>query len=232
MKSGLEYFPLDVHLDEKFELIEAEFGITGFAVVVKLLQRIYGGQGYYCEWTDEVALVFARHCGVGASAVSEIVNASIRRGIFDQKIFQEHGILTSAGIQRRYLDACSRRKIVEIQKSYLLLCHTQIPKNVHICGENVDIFAENVYANEQSKVKESKVKQSKVKESIYSGDAAADDPDTESGRMPFFGEVAELIGDYARALEFYKELSKTRPTDWRAAAMAWKKEHPLPKDRW
>ena len=56
MKSGLEYFPLDVHLDEKFELIEAEFGLTGFAVIVKLFQRIYGGQGYYCEWTNEVAL--------------------------------------------------------------------------------------------------------------------------------------------------------------------------------
>lgn len=36
MKSGIDYFPLDVSLDDKFELIEAEFGLTGFAVVVKL----------------------------------------------------------------------------------------------------------------------------------------------------------------------------------------------------
>lgn len=54
MKSGIDYFPLDVALDEKFELIEAEFGLTGFGVVVKLLQKIYGGQGYYVEWTKEV----------------------------------------------------------------------------------------------------------------------------------------------------------------------------------
>ena len=59
-KSGLEYFPLDVVLDDKFELIEAEFGLTGFAVIVKLFQKIYGGQGYYCEWTNEVALLFAK----------------------------------------------------------------------------------------------------------------------------------------------------------------------------
>ena len=51
LKDGVTYFPLDVVLDEKFELIEAEFGIKGFAVVVKLYQKIYG-QGYYCEWTD------------------------------------------------------------------------------------------------------------------------------------------------------------------------------------
>ena len=60
MKSGIDYFPLDVALDEKFELIEAEFGLTGFGVVVKLLQKIYGGQGYYAEWTKEVALLFAK----------------------------------------------------------------------------------------------------------------------------------------------------------------------------
>ena len=45
-KSGTPYFPLDVELDEKMELIEAEYGLTGYAVILKLLQRIYGGHGY------------------------------------------------------------------------------------------------------------------------------------------------------------------------------------------
>ena len=36
IKDGVDYFPFDVSLDEKFELIEAEFGLTGFAVIVKL----------------------------------------------------------------------------------------------------------------------------------------------------------------------------------------------------
>ena len=49
-KSGLEYFPLDVVLDDKFELIEAEFGLTGFAVIVKLFQKIYGGQEDWFGW--------------------------------------------------------------------------------------------------------------------------------------------------------------------------------------
>ena len=31
-KEGIEYFPLNCRLDEKFELIEAEFGLKGFAV--------------------------------------------------------------------------------------------------------------------------------------------------------------------------------------------------------
>ena len=68
--SGLAYFPLDVHLDSKFELIEAEFGLKGFGIVVKLLQKIYGGEGYYLEWTNEVGLLFSRHVGEGYELVS------------------------------------------------------------------------------------------------------------------------------------------------------------------
>lgn len=158
MKSGLEYFPLDVCLDEKFELIEAEFGLTGFAVVVKLLQRIYGQQGYYCEWTKEVALLFGRQCGFapGDNAVSEIVSAAVRRGIFDKKLYERYRILTSRGIQMRYLEAVSRRKSVEIKKQYLLADCVSNFKNVHISSEDVDIFQKNADISEQSKVEESK----------------------------------------------------------------------------
>lgn len=158
MKSGLEYFPLDVCLDEKFELIEAEFGLTGFAVVVKLLQRIYGQQGYYCEWTKEVALLFGRQCGFapGNNAVSEIVSAAVRRGIFDKKLYEWYRILTSRGIQMRYLEAVSRRKSVEIKKQYLLADCVSNFKNVHISSEDVDIFQKNADISEQSKVEESK----------------------------------------------------------------------------
>jgi hypothetical protein len=45
VKDGVDYFPLDVSLNEKMEFIEAQFGVIGFAVVVKLYQWIYG-RGY------------------------------------------------------------------------------------------------------------------------------------------------------------------------------------------
>ena len=47
----------------------------------------------------------------------------------------------------------------------LLLCTTQISKDVDILSENVYKNEENVYISEQSKVKESKVKESRVEES-------------------------------------------------------------------
>ena len=161
MKDGIPYFPLDCELDSKFELIEAEFGLQGFAVVVKLLQRIYGGEGYYCEWTKEVALLFAKRNGTGGNVVSEIVEASIKRGIFDKDMFERYGILTSKGIQLRYLKAVDRRKQVKIKKQYLLVECALLPKNVCIIEENVNIFQKNADISQQRKEEESKVKKSK-----------------------------------------------------------------------
>ena len=63
-KVGLDYFELDCHMDEKVELIEAEFGLKGFAIIVKLYQSIYSGFGYYCEWTPDISLLWARRLGV------------------------------------------------------------------------------------------------------------------------------------------------------------------------
>lgn len=164
-KSGIDYFPLDVSLDKKFELIEAEFGLTGFGVVVHLLQEIYGKEGYYIEWTEEVALLFARRYGLGGGVVSEIIEASIRRGMFDKEIYDKYRVLTSKGIQKRYLEAVSRRKSLEVDYNILLVDPTQICKDVNISAKNVDISSENADISEQSKVEKSRVKESKVKKS-------------------------------------------------------------------
>ena len=131
MRTGLEFFPLDVHLDDKFRLIQAEYGLTGFAVIVKLLQRIYGEFGYYC--------------------------------LFDSNLFEKYRILTSRGIQTRYLNAVERRKKVDMDARFLLVNDESLLRNVNILNENVNILSENVNILQQSKVKESKVKESNDK---------------------------------------------------------------------
>jgi len=166
VKSGLDFFPLDVSLDNKFKLIEAEFGITGFGVVVHLLQEIYGQEGYYIEWTEEVALLFSQRCGMGCNAVSEIVMASVRRGMFDKELFDKYNILTSRGVQKRYFEAVCRRKSLKVRDDILLVDITQILKNVNIEHENVNICSENDDISEQSKVKKSKEKKRKEENTI------------------------------------------------------------------
>lgn len=208
MNNGINYFPLNVHLDDKFELIEAEFGLKGFAIVVKLFQKIYGQQGYYCEWTEDVALLFGKNVGLGGDAVSEIVRAAIKRGIFDSELYDKYQILTSRGIQERYFEAVSRRKEVEVRKEYLLIKVDQIYKNVRILNENVNISSKNVNISEQKKVEESKAKEKKVEEKklprlparivkIYESNIAPLTPITLRGLDDWLNDMSEGVVIYA-----------------------------------
>ena len=122
IKEGLDYFPLNVVLNSKFEIIEARFGIKGFAVIVKLFQHIYGTKGYYCEWDEDVLFVFAKRIGVGANSVSEILDTSLKKGIFNKDMYEKYSILTSEGIQQRYVTktevnvtASTQRKLNQIK---------------------------------------------------------------------------------------------------------------------
>ena len=161
IKEGITYFPLDCHLDEKFDLIEAEYGLKAFSVVVKLFQRIYGGHGYYCEWNEDIALLFARQkclssSDAGNNLIADIVAASIRRGIFSKELYEKYGVLTSRGIQKRYLDIVYKRKAVKMEKAYLLLSDAEIKGNVVLIDHSDDRMIKNDVRIEQSKVKQSK----------------------------------------------------------------------------
>lgn len=177
-KVGLDYFELDCHTDEKIDLIEAEYGLKGFAIVVKLYQSIYSGFGYYCEWTPDISLLWARRLGVSHGGdfgnlgtadktsslsgfpnnlINNVVSASIRRGIFSEELFNKYSILTSSGIQKRYLNATSKREKVELKKEYLLLSVGKNSKNVVINSISDDRNSISGVGNEQSKVEKSKV---------------------------------------------------------------------------
>lgn len=175
MADGISYFPLDVAVDDKIELIEAEFGLKGFAVIVKLYQKIYGGFGYYCEWTKDVGMLFSKKLGEGYTSVSEIVRAAIRRGIFDNDLYEKYSILTSKGVQKRYFSVVSRRKQINVKAEYLLVKVDQLSENVNISSENVCKNAKNVCNFEQRKEKESKEKKRKVKQRKESEPTAAAD---------------------------------------------------------
>lgn len=165
-KVGVDYFPLDCHMEEKIRLIQAEFGLKGFAVVVKLYQKIYGELGYYCEWNEDSLLLFMSENGVssrdGKNLIEEIVRACIRRNIFSEELFNKYGVLTSVGVQKRYLESVSRRESVELKKEYLLISVPKNTVNVVINSINANINSINVCNNPQSKVNKTKENKSKA----------------------------------------------------------------------
>lgn len=119
-KKGIDWFPLDTALDDKIELLEAEFGVAGFAIAVKLLQKAYRIEGYFCRWTDREKLLFSKKESVTKKLAEQVVAKAIEYELFDASIFESFNVLTSNGIQKRYLVATAERKQVEIVGEYLL----------------------------------------------------------------------------------------------------------------
>lgn len=160
-KDGVDYFTLECHLEDNVKLVEAEFGIKGFGVIIKLWQKIYSDKGYYTRWSRPVALLFSRDCGVSIGVVEEVVKASLREGIFDQKLYDTYGILTSRGIQKRYAEATRKRELVKFEKAYLLIA---APKNAIYSDINEENTARNDINGGNSKEEYSIVNESTVEE--------------------------------------------------------------------
>lgn len=161
VKEGLEYFPLDIDFfdDPKILFIENLFGEKGELVVVKLLTWIYRN-GYYCEWNDEICLLFTKKSfsNFKPSFVQEVTAELLKRGFFNESVFKRFGILTSKGIQKRWLNAIKRSKrSAEINSEFNLVSSEE----TNINEEETPLKLEE---STQSKVKQSKVKKSKVKE--------------------------------------------------------------------
>lgn len=175
-KTGIDSFLLDCHTNDNVSEIEAEYGVKGFAVVVRLWQKIYSEKGYYCEWVDRSPLLFLSNwfggnSGVTVSLITDIVERCLKNGIFDARMYKDYSILTSSRIQTQYFDVVKRRKEILVKKEYLLV---SVDKIECIAYEN-DISAcrnqKNVCRNDTSKVKE--IKEKKNRNNVCKADADA-----------------------------------------------------------
>lgn len=139
-KAGLEYFSLDVRNDDKLDLIEAECGICGFGIVIQLFRKIYEN-GYYYKWGDDEKLLFGKRINVDNKLINDVINVCLKRELFDKILFQKYNILTSSGIQKRYLKAVERRKSVDFNEKYISNRVNEYINevNVHINWINDDI---------------------------------------------------------------------------------------------
>src|SRR5690554_2006989 len=95
IKEGLDYFPVNVDMDQddKIQLVEAKHGIIAFAIIIRLLMKIYK-EGYYYPWSEKEQLLFSRRVNVDINDVNDIINDCLKWGLFDQEIYDRYQILT------------------------------------------------------------------------------------------------------------------------------------------
>jgi len=148
-KQGIDYFPLDVQFDDKSELYLIEKEAVGLAVMITLWQIIYQNEGYFINNSGDLHLLIKRRINVNINDINDCINAMLKRGILDARLYEKYGILTSKAIQKRYFDAAKRKKEVRVIMAFIVTnldSYTNLI-NVDINNIDVDINGINVGGN-------------------------------------------------------------------------------------
>lgn len=229
-KDGLDYFPLDTQTEKdiKFQVIEAQFGIVGFGIIIKLYQLIYSDKGYYTEWNELISTISAAKWSctgfpVDVKTVNKVVRAAAKYGIFDDGKLNEYGILTSAGIQKRYLEVSKRRKNLNLRREYLLISAPDSEINVRNNAVNVRNNAVNVCINEEKGNNGNNGNMERGR-----GNAAFAAPTLEQIKEFVSGEKLKINPE--KFYYYYQSRRWKGIRDWKAKAEEWNSVEPDPPD--
>jgi hypothetical protein len=200
---------VDIDQDDKVIIIIAKYGMQGFGILIKLLMAIYKN-GYSYQWTEKEQIIFSSRVNVDINLINDVVNDCIKWGLFNENIYNEYGVLTSKGIQERYLLAASRRVNITINEDIKLV-------SVDI---NTKLTEKQPSKSTQSKRKE--IKSNKTKKNEIKKDNKIQYADFVSMTLE---EYEKLISEHGEAnvkemikvLDNYKGASgKTYKSDYRA----------------
>lgn len=187
-KKGIDYSGWSVTIfdnDTKIDKLLDAQGWTGFGIYFYLCQRTYGGEGYFYRWGYDDCASTSRKMGggIGSGTVKETVDYCLQIGLFDKRLFDRWGVLTSRGIQRRYWEVVKERDVRTVISDYWLLqdeeCKGLIktPLNSSFQEQNPDFPGRNPSFPSRNHgfppIKESKVNKSKYKNNMCKADALA-----------------------------------------------------------
>lgn len=199
-KDGLDYFPVDVNIlnDIKTKKLIRSYGTKTVAILIYLLSAIYRDNGYYLQYDDDLKFIIADEFDFEESFVENVISKMVEVDFFSKEMFEQHKILTSEGIQKRFLKASERRVSVNILQPYRLIndsseefMYAETPVEEGLCIQKPHSSVVSVYKSTQSKVKKIESK-NKVNNKVNSKEDSKED--TSSGSTD--NDVQELIEMY------------------------------------
>lgn len=128
---SLTYYNQDTKDDDNLQYVEAMHSFKGYAIIHKLWKHIYGSPGgYFCPWDKKNKIIFCQNARITIQELDAIIETCYEDGIqiFDRGMTDKYGILTSKGIQKRWLrivKECGRTRCI-IDEKYNLLPLTTI----------------------------------------------------------------------------------------------------------
>ena len=134
LKTGLDFFSTDIDMDEDDKIIDflEKIGTNaGIGAIWQLLNAIYK-QGYYLEWNNSILKKLCRKKHLDRNEIEQAIEYLTGSNMtysqrqenpvfFNYELYKTHRILTSKGIQKRYLIAAARRAQIIFDQRFILL---------------------------------------------------------------------------------------------------------------
>lgn len=127
----IDYYPIEISIfqDAKVQKLIQYQGAKAATVYVYLLCEIYRN-GYYISWNKTTVQLVMQALNLDVAFVKEVVICCAKVGLFNSEYLYKEEILTSKGIQKRYL---------RISK----LCNNSIAIEDYSCIENKQSVKQN-----------------------------------------------------------------------------------------
>ena len=212
-KVGLDYFPLDVNFlnDLKTKKIVRGYGASAVAVALNVFINIYRDNGYYAECDDDFTFLIADELKLDEEYTKNVIKKMVEVDFFDKNLYENHKILTSIGIQNRYVLASGRRVRTKINVVYDLInpkndefmsaetrfLYTETPENESLCIQKYT-KEKKIKENKRNKIKE------EVEEEKNEIENLADEPMTTTTQKKisevfvFYENHFGMLSDYIR----------------------------------
>lgn len=225
-KYGVDYFPKDTsfYSDDKVCMLRAEFGVKGMYILDYLLCDLYAKNGYYANWDKSKCFLVSdgAGCGCNAQFVDEFVRGCVRCSFFDERVFNMFGVLTSRGIQKRFVRMLRGRKRFLFIREYFLLNvqdNEDVPESYLgkigfksiSCAENGVSCAENeVLCAGNTQIKEKK-KETRKKKAAAAAEAV---PKSGEDSGTFDLDFGEVMTFYTQNIGLASGIIGERISDW------------------
>ncbi len=197
-KQRIDYFSLEVdyYADPKFVRLRTEFGIKGEICAIRVLCAIYR-EGYFIQCSDDLLYMIADDTKLPFQFIREAVAGMVRCGLFDKQIYDDHRVLTSTGIQRRWSIAKSRSTKVDTSLYWLL---EDDDTSINVYKNNKDVYTNEEKEDTNTTIKSNQITSHDLNRidllSSSKGDAL-------SLYVKNFGAAGK--GTLARMIDFYGE---------------------------
>lgn len=190
---GLEYCQLEVNFfqDRKIRRLVRRCDANAPLVYIAILCEIYKC-GYYAMMDEDFVLDIADVTKMNEGYISKVIDICAETDLLSMDMLENHGVLTSEGIQRRYQETCEKcKRSAKVDEYSLLISSEEKPisseklEEIAIVSEEMPISSEEKPISSevmpQSKVKESKEKKRKENYSSSLSSSFASEAEEESG---------------------------------------------------